>query len=50
MARKKKMVTLTLDPELIEKLEQWIAKQELRPAKNAVFEAALKEWLGKRDK
>lgn len=45
MARKKKMVTLTLDPELVERLEAWIKGQDFPPAKNAVIEAALKAWL-----
>lgn len=48
MARKKKMVTLTLDPELVAELEAWIAKQEFPPAKNAVIEAALRAFF--RDK
>lgn len=49
MARKKKMVTLTLDPELVARLEAWLAKQEFPPAKNAVIEAALAAWLDGRD-
>ena len=49
MARKKKMVTLTLDPELVERLEAWLAKQEFPPAKNAVIEAALIRWLDDRE-
>lgn len=49
MTRKKKMVTLTLDPVLVERLERWMAGQEFPPAKNAVVEAALKEWLEGRD-
>jgi len=49
MARKKKMVTLTLDPELVERLERWLVGQEFPPAKNAVIEAALIAWLDGRD-
>ena len=49
MARKKKMVTLTLDPKLVERLELWLSKQEFPPAKNAVIEAALWKWLDERD-
>lgn len=49
MARNKKMVTLTFDPELIERLEAWLKRQEFPPAKNAVLEAALKAWLDERD-
>ena len=49
MARKKKMVTMTLDPDTVERLEAWLAKQEFPPAKNAVIEAALKAWLDDRE-
>lgn len=49
MARNKKMVTLTLSPEIIERLEKWMANQEFPPAKNAVIEAALKAFLDERD-
>ena len=49
MARKKKMVTLTLDPELVARLEAWLERQEFPPAKNAVIEAALRKWLDERD-
>lgn len=45
----KKMVTLTLDPKTVERLEAWIAKQDFPPAKNAVVEAALKAWLDERE-
>lgn len=50
MARKKQMVSFTLDPELIERLEAWLAKQEFPPTKTAVMEAALREWLDKRER
>lgn len=49
MARRKKMVTLTLDPELVERLEAWLSQQEFPPAKNAVIEAALRKWLDERE-
>lgn len=49
MARKKKMVTITLSPDLVRRLEEWIEKQEVALAKNAVFEAALKKWLDDQD-
>lgn len=49
MARNKKMVTLTLSPELVERLEAWIKKQEFPPNKNAVIEAALKSFLDEKD-
>ena len=49
MARKKKMVTLTLDPTLVARLEAWLERQEFPPPKNAVMEAALKAWLDDRE-
>ena len=49
MARKKKMVTLTLDPELVERLEAWLSRHEFPPPKNAVVEVALKAFLDQRE-
>jgi hypothetical protein len=45
MARLKKMVTYALDPALLERLEKWIARQEVKTSKTAVLEAALAAWL-----
>lgn len=45
MARNKKMVSYALDPELLEKLDQWIAAQAVPPSKTAVIEAALKQFI-----
>lgn len=45
MARRKKMVTLTLDPILVEQVDAWIRQQEFPPARNAVIEAALRQFL-----
>lgn len=45
MARLKKPITLALAPELLERLDAWIVRQELPPTKTAVFEAALRMWL-----
>lgn len=42
------MVTLTIDPALLERLERWIASQEFPPPKNAVIEMALKVFLDER--
>lgn len=50
MARLKKMVSLALDPKLIERMEAWIAKQELPPKKTAVIELALREFLDARER
>lgn len=43
--RTKKMVTMTLDRELMMRLEDWIVKQKFPPRKNAVVEDALREYL-----
>jgi hypothetical protein len=45
MARKKQMVTLTLDPELVERLKAWIARQDFPPAQNAVVAKAIEKFL-----
>ena len=45
MARKKQMVTLTLDPELVERLKAWIGRQEFPPAQNAVIAKAIERFL-----
>jgi hypothetical protein len=45
MARKKQMITLTLDPELVERLKAWIARQEFPPAQNAVIAKAIERFL-----
>lgn len=50
MARLKKMISLALDPELLTRLEKWIAAQDVPPSKTAVHEAALREFLDKREK
>lgn len=49
MARKKRMLTLTLDPPVVERLDAWLAKQEFPPARNAAIEAAIKAWLDERE-
>jgi hypothetical protein len=49
MARKKQMVTLTLKPELVERLKAWIAQQRLPPAQNAVVELAIEEFLDRNE-
>lgn len=48
MARRKRMVSFALDPELIAQLEAWLEKQELPTTKTAVIEAALREFLRSR--
>lgn len=49
MTRKKKMVTLTFDPELVLRLEAYISAQEFPPNKNAVIALALTQWLDGKD-
>lgn len=49
MARKKKMVSFALDPELLKQLDDWLRQQEFPPSKTAVVEVALREFLEKRD-
>lgn len=49
MPRLKKPVSLAIDPDLLDRLEAWIAKQEFPPSKTQVWETALREFLDKRD-
>ena len=50
MPRLKKPVSLALDPELLERLEAWMAKQEFPPTRTQIWEAALREFLEKRER
>lgn len=50
MPRLKRMTSLALDPELLERIEAWISKQDVTPSKTAVFEAALREFLERRER
>ena len=43
--RRKKMVTLTLDPKVVDRLKAWIARQEMPPAQNAVIARAITSYL-----
>jgi hypothetical protein len=49
MSRNKKMVTLAIDPEILDRIELWRASQDVPPSKTAVHEAALREFLEKRN-
>lgn len=49
MARAKKMVTMTLDPKLLQRLDDWIEKQQFPPPRNAVIEAAVLAFLDKQE-
>ena len=50
MARLKKLLTFYVDPELLKRLNTWMAKQEFPPTKTAVVEAALREFLDARER
>lgn len=50
MPRLKKHQNLALDAELLDRLEAWIAKQDIPVSKTAVFETALREFLEKRER
>ena len=48
--RRKKPLNLAIDPALLVRLDAWIAKQDVPPAKTAVIEAALREFLDTRER
>lgn len=50
MTRIKKMVSLALDPALLQRLDAWIKRQEIPPTKTAVLEAALRRFLDAEEK
>jgi hypothetical protein len=50
MARRKEALNVYIDPALLERLEKWLTKQEFPPAKTAVVEAALREFLDARER
>ena len=45
MARRKKMVTFAIEPELMKRFEAWLARQEFPPTRTTVFETAVKRLL-----
>lgn len=45
MPRLKKMVSLALDPDLLDRLDRWLEAQDPKIAKTAVFETALRRFL-----
>ena len=47
MARAKRMITMTLDPELVERLDNWRENQAFKPDRNKVVEEAIKRFLDK---
>lgn len=48
-AIKKVPISFKVDPTLLKDIELWIKKQEIRPSKTAVFEAAMRAWLLNQD-
>ena len=50
MPRTKTPVATSYDPELLARLDAWLAKQEFPPKKVDVFEVSLREFLDKREK
>ena len=44
----KRTITLRVDVDLLEHLDQWLADQPVRPSRNATIEAAIREWLAER--
>lgn len=49
MPRLKKPKSLALDPDLLDRLDAWLAKQEFPPSQTTVFETALREFLERRE-
>ncbi len=49
MPRLKKMVSLALDPDLLDRLERFLDRQDPKIAKTAVFETALRRFLDDAD-
>ncbi len=45
MPRLKRMVSLALDPDLLDRLDAWLGQQDPKVAKTAVFETALRRFL-----
>ena len=49
-ARNKTRISLDIAPELHERLEAWLKKQEFPTTKTAIIEAALREFLDSRER
>ena len=48
--RQKQVVTLTLDPDLVERLKAWIISQDLPPPQNAVVARAIVKFLDENER
>lgn len=42
-------ITTRLDPQLLDRLDRWIAKQSVKVSRTAVIEAALTKWLDEQE-
>jgi metal-responsive CopG/Arc/MetJ family transcriptional regulator len=49
MGRDRKPINLTLDPEVVRRLDAWIEKQPIKTARSAVVEAAVQAFLDQRE-
>jgi hypothetical protein len=49
MARLKRPLNLSIDPEIHDRIDAYIARQEVPPSKTAIVEAALRAWLDDRE-
>lgn len=47
---KKPVLTARVDAKTIERLDRWIAKQDVPPTRTAVIEAAINEFLDRRER
>lgn len=50
MSRLKTPISTAIDPDLLGRLDAWIAKQEFPPSKTIVWETALRDFLDRREK
>lgn len=48
--RKRLPTNITLDPEVLSKLDDWIAAQAVTPKRSAVIETAIREFLDRNQK
>ena len=46
---KKPVLTARVDAKLLAQLDRWLAKQDVPPTRTAVVEAALREFLDRRE-
>lgn len=49
MGRNRTPINLTLDPEVVRKLDAWIEDQPYRVGRSAVVEAAIKAYLERQE-